>query len=215
MTFPSCALKVTAPKWLKNDLASQQSVLKSTCWVFLCWLYADSFGRSGSTLLSRESSFCFLALLYPLRTHAHVCTHTVTHTHRHTPTYTRGAAVPDHMRICNTTGCCRVDVWGAKFRTNRVKQYLLLGTNYLSLMCLINPSIPTPLIQISVYCEWSAASIYIYNMSQFSWLMSGCVETIRKQKDKQKDSRYLPCCGAFAAEQEIRQIAAVSPELHC
>lgn len=82
-------------------------------------------------------------------------------------------------------------------------------------MCLINPSIPNPLIQISVYCEWSAASIYIYNMSQFSWLMSGCVETIRKQKDKQKDSRYLPCCGAFAAEQEIRQIAAVSPELHC
>lgn len=45
--------------------------------------------------------------------------------------------------------------------------------------------------------------------------MSACVERIGKQKDKQKDSRYLPCRGAFTAEQDIRQIGAVSPELHC
>lgn len=116
-----------------NDSALSHSVLYHTPAVGFClhFTHRDSgevapFCHLGSFPLS----FCFWLL--------HTGPPTLTHTYTHTCTL---AAVSDHMHSYNTTGCCRVDVWGVKVHTSRDKQYLFLRTNYSLFVCLIDGDI--------------------------------------------------------------------------
>lgn len=61
-----------------------------------------------------------------------------------------------------------------------------------------------------------SATQFALPVSHLFFTDSGCRdETMRKQKDKQKDNHYLPCCRLFTTNAEIHQIGAVSPGLHC
>lgn len=122
-----------------NDSALSQSVLYHTpAAVGFCPLFTHrvsgevaAFCHLGSFPLSLFLSLCFWLFLTGPHTHMH--THTP-HTHTH-------AAVSGHMHSYNTTGCCRVDVWGVKVHTSRDKQYLFLRTNYSLFIRLIDADI--------------------------------------------------------------------------
>ncbi len=89
------------------------------------FVFTHSLRGSGSILSFREFSSRFLFLTISFRR-----THTQTHTHARTHTHKCSCIWP-HTWFLNTTGYCRVVVWGVKVHTSRDKQYLFLRNNYL------------------------------------------------------------------------------------
>lgn len=194
-----------------NDSALSQSVLYHTpAAVGFCPLFTHrvsgevaAFCHLGSFPLSLFLSLCFWLFLTGPHTHMH--THTP-HTHTH-------AAVSDHMHSYNTTGCCRVDVWGVKVHTSRDKQYLFLRTNYSLFIRLIDADICiftffSPLFLLLKHIDqvlhtiflnyWLTAKASATHGPQtcftlpLSFPADVCSDkTIRKQKDKQKDNHYF------------------------
>lgn len=102
-----------------NDSALSHSALFHTPVVHFCLHFTESQGKWQSSVI-REFSSLFLSM---------------TLSHRHTLIHTRSCIWP-HAHY-NTTGCCRVDVWGVKVHTGCDK-HQILRNNYSLFSCLID-----------------------------------------------------------------------------
>lgn len=145
------------------------------------------------TVTEEEETFCQLGS-FP-RCFCFWLARAVSHTRVHTP----AAAVSDHMHSYNTTGCCRVDVWGAKFHINCNKQYWFLRTIHLLIIAAVILIFylfswhPPHLKYSYIRRVWTRPDTHERHQGQKALhftFADGFCKANGKGEDKQKDNHY-------------------------